>query len=567
MTKKEADSLVTGGKLAMLDATTDASRALVAAVAFSKAVPYYEATGDADKVCDLEANIFWCKKHMTGESIKVLIEAKTGDDVFKKALDRVDALAAKEIPKSEAKAYYDRADKFAQEHPDDFEQISVRYFEVAERFAGTDISLQAQKVSLMAQQKQQKRVQAESEIQRQTLFTRSAPGGPGVQTATIPGADAMKGAVAAVRKLFKDDYAKSKPNQKRRLVAKLLTQAPLSKDDPNTQYAMLTEAIDLSLAIGDWYATFTACDLMAQEFKGVDARSKKKEVFAKARANPAVTAIVKLVDMPDDPESNAVAGKYFCFDAGKWDIGLPLLVRGNDAEYKAAADMEIVHPASAPQQLELADKWYALGKKAKPGARESMLARAFSWYKQAEPAITGITKQRIAGRIEEIDGLLPMTNLDYENLTPRAMGPPQGRDGRDLGRQGPQRHRHRHHAHPAGARGPASHRHLDQRLLQHPDHGELEGLPVDARRHLHLQRLRHRLLPDRRHGDADRGGQAAEARHPRGRRGPHLPRALCRRLGRGRDGHHPLQDHPGHRRRLARPAAVQAGCVLRGARR
>jgi hypothetical protein len=81
--------------------------------------------------------------------------------------------------------------------------------------------------------------------------------------------------------------------------------------------------------------------------------------------------------------------------------------------------MELLRPAAGPQQVELADKWYELGKKAHPGARETMLARAFSWYKEAEGSTTGITKQRIAQRIDEIDDLLPMTNLDYDNLTPK----------------------------------------------------------------------------------------------------------------------------------------------------
>ncbi len=419
MSKKEAEQLVTGGKIALQEADSDPSRALAAAIAFSRALPYYQAGGDLDLIGDIEADIFWCKKRMTGESVKVLIAQKFGDDAFKAALERVDALATKEVAPSEARAYYDRADKFAAAHPDDFEQIARRYFEIAERFAGSELSARAQKASLLAQQREQKRVQTDSEVKRQTIFTKGAGVAPGKQSAAIPGADAMKAAVVAVRKLYKDDYAKSKPNQKRRLAAKLLEQVPLSKDDPTTQYAMLSEAIELAFAGGDWYAVCNACDLMAQEFAGVEAKAKKKEALAKARSTPVVAALLKLIDVPEDPEANAVAGKYFGLESGRWELALPLLAHGSDAEFKAAAEGELVKPAAAAQQLELADKWYALGKKAKPGARESLLARAFSWYQLAAAASTGITKQRIAARVEEIDGLLPMTNLDYGNLTPK----------------------------------------------------------------------------------------------------------------------------------------------------
>ncbi len=420
ISQKEAEQLVRVGKVAMQESNDHPSRSVDAAVAFSKAIAYYEAAGEVDKVCDLEANIFWCKKRMNVDDVKAFMAAKAGDHSVEQALAKADAVATKEIPKSEAKNYLERADRFASEHPDDLEQISVRYFEVAERFVGTDIALNAQKLSLAAQQKQLRQFQAEKDAQRQTLFTKPADGAaPGVQLAALPGADAQKTAVASVRKIYKDDYAKAKPNQRRRLIAKLLDQVPGSKDDPATQYALLNEAIELSVGVADWYSVFIACDEMAKYFKGVDAKAKKKEVYGKVRPAPAVQAILKLLDNPEDADANAVVGKYFCFEGGKWSLGLPLLAHGNDATYKAAAEMELLRPASTAQQIELADKWYELGKKARPGARESLLARAFTWYKQAEPTISGITKQRVVQRIDEIDGLLPMTNVDYDNLTPK----------------------------------------------------------------------------------------------------------------------------------------------------
>jgi|GEM_PF-3108129 hypothetical protein len=415
--QKEAEELVIAGKQAMQDSNNDPSRSVAAAVAFSKAIKFYEATGDVDKVCDLEANIFWCKKRMNVDDVKNFLALKGGDKSVTDALAKADAVASKEIPKTEAKNYFDRAEKYAKDHPDDYEQISVHYFEVAERFVGTDLSLKAQKLSLDAQQKQMKQIQSEKEAERQTLFSKSAAVVSG--SAAVPSADALRTAVVSVRKLFKEDYAKSKATQKRRLIAKLIEQVPATKDDAVTQYALLSEVVELSASIADWYTIFTACDLMAQNFTGIDAKAKKKEVYSRSRANPTVQSIIKLLDNPEDADANSVVGKYFCFEGNTWDVGLPLLAHGSDADYKAAAEMEMLRPAGAPQQVELADKWYALGKKGRPGARESMLARAFSWYKQAEPSITGITKQRIAQRIEEIDGLLPMTNLDYDNLTPK----------------------------------------------------------------------------------------------------------------------------------------------------
>ena len=424
MSRKEADQLVAGGKLAMLDAATDPSRALVAAVAFAKAVPYYEATGDVDQVCDLEANIFWCKRHMTGESVKVLRAEGRGQGLFKQAIDRVDELAAKDIPKSEAKSYYDRADKFAQRAP------RRPGADLGALFRGRRALRRHRPLAAGAEGQPAGAISGNRSASRPSPRPSARPSSPraarrGRHAALHrPRRRPTRAGVATVRKLYKDDYVKSRPNQQRRLIAKLLEQVPMTRDDPNTQYALLSETIELSISVADWYSIFNACDLMSQYFTGVEPKAKKKEIYGKARANPTVQSILKLLDNPDDADANSVVGKYFCFDSNKWDIGLPLLAHGSDAEFKAAAEMELLRPAGAPQQAELADKWYDLGKKARMGQREGMLARAFSWYKQAEPGITGITKQRIGTRIEEIDGLLPMTNLDYDNLTPQAVGPP-----------------------------------------------------------------------------------------------------------------------------------------------
>ena len=224
-------------------------------------------------------------------------------------------------------------------------------------------------------------------------------------------------AVAALKKLYKDNYARTRPAQKRRLAVKLLEQVPATKDDPVTEYALLSESIELAVAAADWYTALTACDAMAQFFSGIDAKAKKKEVFTKARGNPTAQAILRLIDNPHDAEANALAGRYFCFEAGNWDIGLPLLAQGGDADFRAAAEMELLKPAGAAEQVELGDKWYALGKKAKQPAQQGMLARAVWWYSQAEPGLAGVTKERIAQRSDEIYFQVPEAGVDYAHIT------------------------------------------------------------------------------------------------------------------------------------------------------
>jgi hypothetical protein len=415
----EAEALVTAGAKAMQEANADPGRTVAAAVSFSQALRYFQAAGDIDRVCDLEANIFWCKKRMSADDLSRFAAQNHGNQEVATAIAAIDAVATKEVPKAEAKAYLERADRFAKEHPQDFAQQSVRYYEVAERFVGTDISLAAQKLSLDAQSREMQRIKQDHDAERSTLFTRSEVAANSAARAAVPAADVLRAAVTTVRQLYKDDYARTKPRDKRELAGKLLEQVPLSKDDPVTQYALLSEAIDLSLASSNWYGVFTACDLMAQRFSGIEAKAKKKEVYGRARATAVVQAILKLLDNPEDADANAVAGRYFCFETDSWEVGLPLLAHGGDRDCAAVAAMELLKPALPAQQVELADRWYEMSAKAFGPAKEAMLERSLRWYDLAAPALTGITKARIDKRLEDLIPLVASAQGIPPGLMPR----------------------------------------------------------------------------------------------------------------------------------------------------
>ena len=89
-------------------------------------------------------------------------------------------------------------------------------------------------------------------------------------------------------------------------------------------------------------------------------------------------------------------------------------------ELKQAAEMELAKPGDSARQRALGDLWYDLGKKAKKPLKEQMLARCLFWYEQVKAGLTGIVKEQVAKRIEEIGDLLPPSpNFDWGNLTAR----------------------------------------------------------------------------------------------------------------------------------------------------
>jgi hypothetical protein len=416
ISKQQADMFIQEGKRAMVESNDNPRRSVDAAVSFSKALKYYETTDQTDTICDLEANIFWCKKRMNIDDVKAFVAQKSGDKTVAAALAKVNEVATKEVSVDKADEYFARAEKFAVANPDNFAQISVRYFEVAKRFVGTPTGIKAHELSMSAHEKEVAATKAEQEAQRATLFSKPTDVNNKVKQTPVPSNEVQKSSIATIRSLYKADFAKKKPNQKNNLMIKIHGQAVATKDDPTMQYSLLTLAIDLGMECQNYVSVLESCDLMAKNFSGVDAKAYKKTVFAKTK-NSTTAAIIKLLDDPQNGEANTSVGKYFSYDEQRWDLGIPLFMHGADAELKSMADMEMLKPEGVAQQVELGDHWYDIGKKGSKSTKEGPWSRALYWYQLAGPKITGISKERIAKRLDEIDAILPMTNLNYDNLT------------------------------------------------------------------------------------------------------------------------------------------------------
>jgi hypothetical protein len=413
-TEAEAEAMVSQGMDAMRESNAEPKRIVDAAIDFGAALAYYNKVQNVDKVCDLQANIFWCKKRMNLDSLNDYVAQKHQDASLKSAFATVEQVAATTVPASEAQAYFDRAQAFADKHPDDPLQISIHFFEVAERFQGSEISIKSQRLSLDAQQHYAQSLGEANARSRETLFSKSAVSS-GKQD--MPSPEALKSAVTTVKELLKDDYAKTKPKQRQALIAKLMAQGQETADKPDLRCALFSEARDQAIAQHDPAHVLMAVDLIAASFTGIDALAAKKAALSRI-ALAVVPAMIKLLDTPGDGDANTSAGRYFAFEAADWKTGLPLLSRGSDKALAKLAEMELSSPTVPGQQSELADLWYDSGKKNNTTSRMEMLARACYWYELAEPAIKGMSHAVMEKRLEELHNLLPLpANFDYSHIT------------------------------------------------------------------------------------------------------------------------------------------------------
>lgn len=249
-------------------------------------------------------------------------------------------------------------------------------------------------------------------------------GGGGAATAGVatprPDEDARRDAVSRLKKSFAADYARRSSHDKLALAHRLAAgAAAVAGSDWPMFDAMLSESMRLSSETDDCLGVLTCIERLAATFSGVDTAAEKRNVLRRMYRKPAAAAILKLLDAPDDQRANAIAGKWYAFEAGRWDDALPLLQRSGDDGLAAVAKMEAAKPANSAERLLVADAWHELGRKSSGEDRIGMYRRALAWYALAAPDLGGEDAARVKQTVAQIKPLVPLDldHVDWSTLT------------------------------------------------------------------------------------------------------------------------------------------------------
>lgn len=148
----DAEKAVARGWAALEESNSDTAKSVDAALAFTEALNYYRTVGEMDTCQELQANIFWAKKRMNADDLTAYLAAK-GHESAPALVKVMDEVVDQKIEVTEADKYFADAEAFAKKRPTEHLKIAIRYFEVASRFPGTAVSLEAQQRSLAAQGK------------------------------------------------------------------------------------------------------------------------------------------------------------------------------------------------------------------------------------------------------------------------------------------------------------------------------------------------------------------------------------------------------------------------------
>lgn len=163
------------------------------------------------------------------------------------------------------------------------------------------------------------------------------------------------------------------------------------------------EVIEDALTADDFEAAaklLKVADAAAQKAKSVplvsSVQAKGKQVEAVRKDfEQAKVAAEKLAKDPKDAEASAAYGKYLCLRKGDWDKGLALLLESNEAKLKELAVKELRNPTEPADQIDLAEGWLAYGGKQAEPDKTIWLMRAYHWFRQARPKVTGLTKTKV----------------------------------------------------------------------------------------------------------------------------------------------------------------------------
>lgn len=116
------------------------------------------------------------------------------------------------------------------------------------------------------------------------------------------------------------------------------------------------------------------------------------------------SALGQLEMDPNDKTANFTAGSFLAGINSDWGTGLSMLAKGSDVQLSELAKRDLVTPTTADEQIALADGWWELAEKQKKyqAMAEALRRRAATWYRAALPKTSGLVKEKLASRLEQV---------------------------------------------------------------------------------------------------------------------------------------------------------------------
>ncbi len=403
---EDADEVREKGIAALKDSQTNPRAIVDAARFFVRAAALYGEAGNEEKNVEVNSFLYWCKKKMTLADIEQF--TKGGEDAVASKLAAVEKAAPKV---DDAPKWFDRADQFAKKNPDEHLLIAIRFYEIADRFKGSDLSLQAQDRSL-------------KEITLEKTGSRTAVNDPAPTPAVplgkkvpLPTPARQKEIEKTIREIYKADFAKTTSKDKLAFAAKLDKEADGPANDSESRYVLLTQAAIVAAQAGDMNCLLPFFDKLMNGYESDFKDFRKVQLSAIVKASdPKLAKLASfmklLIDNPEDAPANLAVGKYY-LSVGDEDRAFKMIEKSKNDALSDLAKREQSAPPEGAAQTGLADAWWDLGEKSLDKDDKNLYrVRALYWYNKALPSMNGIGKIKIEKRIDDAEASIPRKTID-----------------------------------------------------------------------------------------------------------------------------------------------------------
>lgn len=135
---------------------------------------------------------------------------------------------------------------------------------------------------------------------------------------------------------------------------------------------------------------------------------RRKLMILKKWESDAVKAARMLATRPENPTANLERGRYLCFIKQDWPGGLRMLAKGEDADLRAVARLDLSAPSGKKQIVAVGNAWWDLSRKQSTTSfiRKLYESRAAYWYRTVVSRLDGLQKTLVEKRLREIDGAM-----------------------------------------------------------------------------------------------------------------------------------------------------------------
>ncbi len=104
---------------------------------------------------------------------------------------------------------------------------------------------------------------------------------------------------------------------------------------------------------------------------------------------------------PTDRQASLDLGRHYCFIRKEWNLGLPLLAKGDDPELAQLATADLATSNAPGATVAAADAWLQWAQKQKGTTRDAASGHAVDLYAAVRTKLDGLERTRVEKRIQE----------------------------------------------------------------------------------------------------------------------------------------------------------------------